>query len=170
MINEQVRQRLMLEDTALDGCREDLSDVSFEIGRGSATQNFTAPVCALVVIIAIRSIIRQMATGGLRITGVIILVLSLLFAAFTVFSIINSKRSGKIKVTGKTVSCGNKCWNSSDIARVECTSLSQIKVYSYDKKIFSFSWDKPNAEVFIAWVKKCWIQLDDNRIITRELR
>ena len=42
--------------------------------------------------------------------------------------------------------------------------IETVAVYSAGKKILSFPWSMENSELFIAWVKKCGIVFEDNRI------
>jgi len=66
---------------------------------------------------------------------------------------------------GKKLFYNGNCWSSDEISHVKCTKwLERVEVYSSGKKVLTFPWEKDNSELFIAWVKKCGIKFEDNRI------
>ena len=169
MNNNNLRQnKLIAEKTAFRYSKEDMSDVSFEIGKKS----YTAKVFGLMVLFALffggRIIIRRSAgnpdmnfsIGDIIFWGVIALV-----GIFVVVTIIREKHKPTIYVAGKKVFYNGDHWTSAEISLVRCTKwFERIEVYSYGRKILTFPWERDNSELFIAWVNKCGIAFEDNRL------
>ncbi len=152
--------RLAAENTALDGCREDMSDVYFKVG-GSASLNTLKWSVLLIAFPAFRIWLRS--GEETRSTDMALMfVIAVLTIAVTAAAYI-SKKKGFITVSGKTVSYNGNCWTDSDISYVICSSFGCIQVYSAEEKILSFLWETDNSELFIAWVKKCGIAFVDKR-------
>ncbi len=152
--------RLAAENTALDGCREDMSDVCFKVG-GSASLNTLKWAVPLIAFPALRILLRR--GGETRGADIILMVMIAFLTIAVAAAAYVSKKKGFITVSGKTVSYNGNCWTDSDISYVVCSSFGCIEVYADEKKILSFLWETDNAELFIAWVKKCGIAFVDKR-------
>lgn len=160
-------EKLTAENTVLNDCKPDMSDVNFEI-----TENYnTIKLFGLVILFALfwggRIGLRRIVGNPDytlspidKVFGIFIILLIIILVVYAVAK----KFSKPIIIAGKTVFYNGNCWTSDDISEVECTALSyQIKVYSNGKKVLSFSWEMNNSEKFIAWVKKCGISFIDKR-------
>lgn len=161
-------EKLALENTAFSNCREDMSDVNFEIGKTSYSAKIFLLIVLFALIFGARILLRrragnpdlEMSTGDILFWLFIglIFVLSIIVA-------ITQKNKPTISVLGKTVFFNGNCWISDEIACVKCTKwLNRVEAYSNGKKIVSFPWELDNSELFIAWAKKCGIVFEDNRI------
>lgn len=162
------QQKLAKEKTALNSCRSDMSDVSFEIGKSS----YTAKIFGAIVIYAMFFGIR---IGTRRYIGnpdvkssagdVIFWCFIALIAVLVVMTSISEKNRPTISVSGKTLFYDDNCWTSEEISCVKCTKwFERVEVYSNGKKVLTFPWELDNSELFIAWVNKCGIVFDDKRM------
>jgi len=158
--------KLSAENTALNNCKSDMSDVNFEITESS----YSIKLFGLIILFALffggRIGLRRMAGNPDYTMSVIdkaFWIFIVCLAIFTFIYAIVKKFSKGITVAGKTIFYNGNCWTSDEISEVECTVLNQIKVYSEGKKVLSFSWERNNSEMFIAWVRKCGISFDDKR-------
>lgn len=161
--------KLAAEDTALNGCRGDLSDVQFEIKYPAGTYKIILAAAAFFGFFGIRLILRRsVGNPDFKLSALDIgfFVLLGLMVMLAVVSIILSKKKSNVTVAGKSVFYNGNSWTSDEISCVKCSKfLEHISVYSAGKKIFSFPWTMENAEIFIAWTKKCGIVFEDNRMI-----
>ncbi len=160
-------EKLAAENTALNDCMLDMSDVNFEI-----TENYNSiKLFGFVILFALFWIGR---IGLRRIVGNPDYTTSAIDKAFGIFIVcliffivvyaVVKKFSKPITVAGKKIFYNGNCWTSDDISEVECAALSyQIKVYSNGRKVLSFPWERDNSEMFIAWVRKCGINFVDKR-------
>lgn len=175
--NDLVRlgyEKLAREDSALDNCRSDMSDVNFEIGKSS----YTAKVFGMIVLFAVffggRIFLRRMIAdaGYASSTGnTIFWILIGCIALLTIVTAVTQAKQPTVTVSGKTVFYNGNCWTSDEISCVKCTKwLERVEVYVNGKKVIVFPWELDNSEVFIAWTKKCGIVFDDNRIKRFETR
>lgn len=160
--------KLELESTAFNNCRDDMSDVSFEIGKSSYSTKIFGAIALFAVIFGVRIIIRRFvgnpdmtfSSGDTLFWCFIALIIVLVI--FTVFK--ESKRP-PISVSGKTLFYNGDCWKTNEISCVKCTKwFERVEVYSNGKKVVSFPWEMDNSELFIAWVKKCGIVFEDYRM------
>lgn len=161
------QEKLDAENTALNGCRSDLSDVNFTVGQSSYTAKVFGAIALFAIVFGGRVFLRRQIgnpEAGLSATDIgfwILVGCILVFAAIS--AMMSRKRSG-ITVSGKTVFSGGNCWTSDDISLVKITRwLERVEVYSDGKKVITFPWEYDRSEVFIAWVKKCGIALEDKR-------
>lgn len=165
--NKKIDAKLALENTAFNNCREDMSDVKFEIGRKS----YTIKVFSMIVIFALifggRIMLRRRA-GNPDFTMSALDTAVWTFIGFiavcTVIASIMQSLKPSISVSGKTIFYNGNCWTCNEISCVEVTKLlGCVNVYSNGKRIISFLWEKDNSELFIAWAKKCGIVFEDKR-------
>lgn len=163
-------EKLATEKTAFKNCREDMSDVSFEIGKSS----YTAKLFGFIVLYAIffgARIIARRYVGNPDMTfsvgDIIFWCFIVLIGILVVVSMIHEKNKPIISVSGKTVFYKGECWTSDEISCVKCTKwLERVEVYSIGKKVLTFPWEMDNSELFIAWVNKCGITFEDHRMKT----
>lgn len=88
-----------------------------------------------------------------------------LIVILVVVTAIQERNKPTISVSVKTLFYNGDCWSSDEISRVKCTKwFERVEVYSGGKKVLSFPWEMDNSELFIAWVKKCGIVFEDNRM------
>lgn len=159
--------KLALENTAFKNCREDMSDINFEIGKSS----YTAKIFGFIVLFAIFFGVRITARRYVGNPDMTFSVGDIIFWCFiaaigilVVVSVIREKNKPTISVSGKTIFYNGNCWTSDEISCVKCGKwFEYIDVYSNGKKIISFPWEKDNSELFIAWTKKCGIPFEDKR-------
>lgn len=161
-------EKLALEQTGLDGCRADMSDVSFEIGKSSDTIKIFGAIIAFAVFFGARIIPRRMiGNPEYRFSAIDFAFwgfIGILTVCIIVGAIVQSRRPG-ISVSGKTIFSGGNCWTSDEISCVKCTRwLEILEVYSGGEKILSIPWELDNSELFIAWTNKCGILFEDNRM------
>ncbi|MBR4023606.1 MAG: hypothetical protein IKI94_13645 [Ruminococcus sp.] len=161
-------EKLAVENTAFNNCRHDMSDVSFEIGNSSYLLKACGALVLLAVVFGGRFLIRRKA-GNPEYTLSTIDILFWIFIGgiliYTIVATIMLKSKPTISVAGKTVFYNGNCWTSDEITCVKCSKfLEVVNVYSYNKKVLSFAWERDNSELFIAWAKKCGIIFEDNRI------
>ena len=160
-------EKLAAENTVLNDCKSDMSDVNFEI-----TENYNS--IKLFGFVILFALFWGGRIGLRRIAGNPDYTMSSIDKAFWIFIVcliiymiiyaVSKKFSKPITIAGRTVFYNGNCWTSDDISEVECTALSyQIKVYSNGKKVLSFPWERDNSEMFIAWVRKCGINFTDKR-------
>lgn len=161
------QEKLDAEKTALNNCRSDLSDVNFAVGQSSYTAKVFAAIALFAIIFGGRIFLRRRIgnpEAGLSAIDIGFWVLIGCILVFAVISAITSRRQSGITVSGKTVFFGGNCWTCDEISHVKITRwLERIEVYSDGKRIIRFPWEMDNSEVFIAWVKKCGITLEDKR-------
>lgn len=167
--NNNLRQsKLLAEKTAFKYSKEDMSDVSFEIGKSS----YTAKVFGMMVLFALffggRFLIRKFVgntNNNLSVVDIIFWGIIALVGILVVVTVIREKKKPTIFVKGKKIFYNGDQWTSDEIVLVRCTKwLERIEVYSHGRKILNFSWEMDNAELFIAWVNKCGIAFEDNRM------
>lgn len=160
--------KLELESTAFNNCRPDISDVSFEIGKSSYSVKIFGAIVLFALFFGVRIIARRyvgnpdmkLAAGDIVFWCFIGLLLILV-----IFSIIKESKRPPILVSGKTLFYNSDCWSSDEISYVKCTKwFERVDVYSGEKKVLSFPWEMDNSELFIAWVNKCGIVFEDNRM------
>ncbi|MDE7365475.1 MAG: hypothetical protein K2N27_11480 [Ruminococcus sp.] len=160
--------KLVLENTAFNNCRSDMSDISFEIGKSSYSVKIFLAIVLFAVVFGGRILLRRHAGNpnySMSATDIAFWAfIGFIFICTVVYAIIHSKKPN-ISVSGKTVFYNGNCWNSDEISCVKCSKwFEYIEVYSGGKKIIAFPWEKDNSELFIAWTKKCGILFEDNRI------
>lgn len=164
--------KLAAEDTALNDCRSDMSDVNFEIGKSSYSLKIWGMIVVFAVIFGGRILIRRK-VGNPDYTMSTMDILFWIFIRclliYTIVSAIILSKKPSIAVSGKKIFYNGNCWSSDEISCVKCNKfLEHIEVYSEGKKILSFPWELDNSEIFIAWTKKCGITFEDRRIGTKE--
>lgn len=161
-------EKLHAEKTALNGCRSDLSDVNFEIGKNS----YTAKVFGMIVLFAAvfggRIFLRRMIgnpEAGLSAIDIGFWVLIGCILIFAVVSALTSRKRASITVSGKTVFSKGNCFTSDEISLVRVTRwLERVEVYVDGKKVIVFPWEMDHSETFIAWTRKCGIAFEDKRM------
>ena len=162
------QQKLDKEKTAFNDCREDMSDVSFEIGNGSYTTKVFGMIVLFAFIFGGRIFARRMVGNpdmAFSAADKIFWICIIIVAVIVVVSLIREKNKPVISVSGKTLFYGGNCLSSSDISYVKCSKwLELIEVYSNGRKVLTFSWEQDNSELFIAWIKKCGVAFVDNRM------
>lgn len=160
--------KLAAENTALNSCCLDMSDVNFDIGKSSYSVKIFLAIVLFTVVFGGRILLRRHAGNpNYSISAKDIAFwafIGFIFICTVVYAIIQSKKPS-ISVSGKTVFYNGNGWNSNDISCVKCSKwFEYIEVYSGGKKIISFPWEMDNSELFIAWVKKCGIAFEDDRM------
>jgi hypothetical protein len=167
-IGNKKLEKLVAENTAFKNCREDMSDVSFEIGKSSYTAKIFGAIAFLAVFYGARILARRyvgnpdmtFSTGDILFWCFIGLIIILV-----IFTVFKENKRPSISVLGKTLFYNGDCWSSNEISCVKCTKwFERVEVYSGGKKVLTFPWEMDNSELFIAWVKKCGIAFEDNRM------
>lgn len=169
--NNTAKQRLLkiaAEDTALNSCRGDMSDVHFEIKYPAGTYKIIIATAAFFGFFGIRLLSRRsVGNPDFKLSPLDIgfFVLLGLIVVLAIISAILGKKKSNITVSGKSIFYKGSSWTSDEIACVKCSKFFEhISVYSAGRKILSFPWTMENAEIFIAWTKKCGILFEDNRM------
>lgn len=157
--------KLQTEKTAFANCKEDMSDVSFEVKGSADSVKAMLPLLGSFLLFVAYFIIKysrgdseEMASGFTFVFGV----LAITFIIVSIAMFVTGKKPPVI-VRGKTLSVGDLSLTSDMISHVECTALNQIKVHSKGKKVCVFSWNEDNGELFMAWARKCKIVILDKR-------
>lgn len=165
-LNNRKQQKLEAEKTAFSNCKEDLSDVLFEVGGHDASGKATLCILGFVLLFAARFIVKYTFDDLSEMAGALNFVFIVIIVCLAIFGVwfFVTDRKPPILVNGKSVKQGDKIWTNKDISHVECTSLNKIKVHSRGKVIFSFSWEVEDSELFLAWARKCGIVILDKRI------
>lgn len=160
--------KLETENTAFNDCSFDMSDVRFEIGKNSYTAQIFGMIAIFGISFGSRILTRRIIANpdfNLSKMNMLFWGLIALLIIFVIVSFITQNRKPIIFVEGKILFYGGNDWTSDEISCVKCTKFFEtIKVYSNGKKILSFSWERDNSELFIAWAKKCGIVFEDNRM------
>lgn len=133
---ERMKFKREAEKTALDGCRDDLSDVDFKIKAERFTYNLSAlpfDVC--------------------------------LFSALflLIFNKFDDLFTPRIHVVKDKLFYKDKCFKCSQISHMICTKFGNVKVYSRGKVIAKAAGVDENSEKLIAWARKCKIIILDRR-------
>ena len=145
---------------AFDHCRDDLSDIDFLAGGNNVTLPVFAGIFGTMAFLSLRLWIRRRIAGRSNSFGVVIFFLLLLGAIYMLVLWLKQRSGGKIRVTGKALSCRGNFYSADEISLVKCNWLGNVCVYVGGKKIASVSWDEENAELIIAWSRKCGISTD----------
>lgn len=160
--------KLAAEDTALSRCRSDLSDVRFEIKSGGGSAKIILAAVAFSLIMFLRIFARRKVGNPEHTISAMDMIFFALLGILVILAIVTAimeRKKPNISVSGKTLFYNGSSWTSDEIACVKCSKfLETVAVYSAGKKILSFPWSMENSELFIAWVKKCCIVFEDNRI------
>ncbi len=161
-------EKLAVENTVFNNCRQDMSDVNFEIGNSSYLLKACGALVLLAVVFGGRFLIRRKA-GNPEYTLSTIDILFWIFIGgiliYTIVATIMLKRKPTISVSGKMVFYNGNSWTCDEIECVKCSKFfERVNVYSNGRRIISFPWELDNAEMFIAWVKKCGIIFEDMRM------
>lgn len=161
-------EKLATEKTAFKNCREDMSDVNFEIGKSSYTAKIFGFIVLFAIFFGVRLIARQYVGNPdmtFSVGDIIFWCFIVLIGILVVVSMIHEKNKPTIFVSGKTVFYKGECWTCDEISCVKCTKwFERVEVYSNGKKVLSFPWELDNSELFIAWVNKCGIYFEDYRM------
>ena len=167
-IGNKKLEKLATENTAFKNCQPDMSDVNFEIGKSSYTVKIFAAIAAFALVYGIRMLTRRYVGNPdmtFSIGDIIFWCFIGLIVILVAASAIRGNNKPTISVLGKTLFYNRDCWSSDEISRVKCTKwFERVEVYSGGKKVLSFPWEMDNSELFIAWVKKCRIVFEDNRM------
>ncbi len=161
------RQKRLTEMTALNGCKEDLSDVNFKVCGNSMSK--TAIVGGLTLFlgagasIMIKSRVAGAKSDGFTTVDYVFFGLIVVMVVLVALMLFIESRKKPVEVRGKVMYYGEKSYSSDMISHVECTSLNKIKVHSKGKVVCSFSWALDNGEMFMAWARKCNIVILDKR-------
>lgn len=160
--------KLAAENTAFNNCRPDMSDVSFEIGKSSYSVKIFGAIVLFALFFGVRIIARRYVGNPdmkLSAGGIVFWCFIGLLLILVIFSIIKESKRPPISVSGKTLFYNGDRWSSDEISYVKCTKwFERVDVYSGEKKVLSFPWEMDNSELFIAWVNKCGIVFEDNRM------
>jgi len=161
-------EKLAVENTAFNNCRQDMSDVNFEIGKSSYTAKIFGFIVLFAIFFGVRLIARQHVGNPdmtFSVGDIIFWCFIVLIGILVVVSMIHEKNKPTISVSGKTVFYKGECWTCDEISCVKCTKwFERIEVYSNGKKVLTFPWELDNSELFIAWVNKCGIAFEDYRM------
>lgn len=164
-IEARRQAKLQTERTAFSNCKEDLSDISFEVKGSSGSVKAMLPLIGAMLLFVTYFIIKysrgdtkEMASSFTFVFGAFAVMLVIVSVALFVTS-----KKPPVIVRGKTVSVGDLSLTSDQISHVECTSMNQIKIHSKGKKVCVFSWHEDNGELFMAWARKCKIVILDKR-------
>lgn len=162
------RDKLVAEKTAFSNSKEDMSDVSFEIGKNSYTAKLFGFIVLFAIFFGVRIIARRYVGNPdmtFSIGDIIFWCCIGIIAILVIVTFIREKNKPTISVSGKTVFYNGDCWTSDEISYVKCTKwLERVEVYSNGKKVLTFPWELDNSELFIAWVNKCGIAFEDYRM------
>ena len=160
--------KLAVENTGLNECRADMSDVSFEIGKSSYTAKLFGFIVLFAIFFGVRIIARRFVGNPdmtFSIGDIIFWCCIGIIAVLVIVTSIREKNKPTISVSGKTVFYNGDCLTSDEISCVKCTKwLERVEVYSNGKKVLTFPWELDNSELFIAWVNKCGIAFEDYRM------
>ena len=156
---EKKKRKLHAEMHGLDHCREDLSDVDFLAGGKNASLPVLSGSLGIASFITLRLWLRRSVTGHGGGFGVIFILL-LLMALLCLYMWFRQSGGGKIRVNGKSLSYNGNLYSADEINLVKCDWLGNVCVYSGGKKVASVSWEEENAELIIAWSRKCGIHTD----------
>lgn len=165
-MNARKQQRLAAEKTAFANCKEDMSDVRFDVKGSTASVKELLPIIGAIVLFAAFFIVKfargdsQEMKNGLVFVFVVVGILLLICG---VSMLVSSKRPA-VSVRGKTVSCKDKSWTNAELSHIECTAMGKIKAHSKGKVVFSFPWETEGAELFLAWAGKLGIVILDKRM------
>ena len=161
-------EKLAVENTAFNNCRQDMSDVNFEIGKSSNLIKICAAIVVFAAFFGCRILIRRKVGNPdytLSIIDIIFWIFIGCISIYTIVSAILLKRKPTISVSGKMVFYNGNSWTCDEIECVKCSKFfERVNVYSNGRRIISFPWELDNAEMFIAWVKKCGIIFEDMRM------
>lgn len=161
------KEKLDAEKTALRNCREDLSDVNFEIGKSSYTAKAFGAIVLFAVFFGGRIVLRRRIgnpEAGMSALDIGFWVFILLILVLAIASALTQRGRAGIRVAGKTVFCGGNCYTADEISLVKVTRwMERVEVYCDGKRVIRFPWELDNSELFIAWTKKCGIAFEDDR-------
>lgn len=161
-------EKLNTEKTAFKNCGEDMSDVSFEMGKSSYTAKLFGFIVLFALFFGIRIIARRYVGNPdmtFSIVDIIFWCCIGIIAILVIVTFVREKNKPTISVSSKTVFYNGDCWTSDEISYVRCTKwFERVEVYSNGKKVLAFPWELDNSELFIAWVNKCGITFEDNRM------
>ena len=111
--------KLAAENTGLNKCRADMSDVSFEIGKSSYSVKIFLAIVLFAVFFGGRIFIRRKVGNpnyNMPATDIAFWAfIGFIFICTVVYAIIQSKKPS-ISVSGKTVFYNGNCWNSDEIS------------------------------------------------------
>ena len=163
MTRDEKRQ---LEYTALHGVK--LSDVQFTLKNSAAAAQICGMIAGMGILYGGRFFLKQRIThpdAGLSVTDTIFWILMALLLIGGIVILLRSGKQTGISVSGNTLFCGASSWTSDEITGAKCTRwMETISLYAGGKKILSISWSMENSELLIAWINKCGIPFDDNRL------
>lgn len=167
-ISNKKPEKLATEKTAFKNCREDMSDVTFEIGKNSYSAKIFGAIAIFAVTFGAKIIIRRyvgnpdmsFSKGDILFWCGIALMIVLV-----IYTEIKERKRPPISVSCRTLFYNGEYWTSGEISCVKCTKwFERVEVYSNGKKILSFPWEMDNSELFIAWANKCGIVFEDYRM------
>lgn len=161
------KEKLDAEKTAFRNCREDFSDVSFEIGKSSYTAKAFGAIVLFAVFFGGRIILRRRVgnpEAGTSAVDIGFWVLIAVILVVAVASALMQRVRAGISVSGKTVFCGGNCFTSDEISKVRITRwMERVEIYADGKRVIKFPWELDNSELFIAWARRCGITIEDRR-------
>ena len=156
------------ENTVLDGCAEDLSDVSFNLGKPSMDIALVKIGVVLLAVFGGRLIWRRLPVeliwGGNSNSMIIKVVMIVVVAILALFCLILLEgKKARISVKQKTLYYKNKSYDAKEISHIILKAMGGIQVFSKGKIVAKASQADDNAEMLIAWAKKCRINMIDRR-------
>lgn len=159
-------EKRQLEYTALHGVK--LSDVQFTLKNSTAAAQICGMLVGAGVLYGGRFFLKKRIIhpdAGMSVTDILFWILMALLLICGIASLLLSGKQTGISVSGNTLYCGGSSWTSDEITRAKCTKwMEQISLYAGNKRILSVSWSMDNAELLIAWINKCGIPFEDNRM------
>ncbi len=156
-------EKLANEKNAFAG--RDLADISFEIGRGGYGAYAFLLIAAFAVLFGGRFLARRGIGGAALSVGDFLfwLFIAAVVIAALLSLLLKRKKTG-ISVMGGTIFCDGNCYPPEEVTRVRCTRwLERVEVFAGKKKILSAEWNRDNAELLIAWARRCGIPFEDKR-------
>lgn len=161
-------EKLAAEKTAFKNCQADMSDVNFEIGKSSYSAKIFGAIVVFAIFFGVRIYARRfVGNPAMKLSAgdIIFWCFIGLLLILVISTLIKESKRPPISVWGKTLFYNGNCWSSDKISYVKCTKwFERVEVYSDGKEVLTFPWEMDNSELFIAWVNKCGIVFEDNRM------
>lgn len=159
--NQKLTKRAA-ENTVLDGCADDLSDVSFKLGSPSMDIALLKLAVVLLAVFGGRFMWRRLPVEAIGFGSPMIIktVMIIVVASLALFCLIflESKKA-RISVRQKTLYYNNKSYDVKEISHIILKAMGRIQIFPKGKVIAKASQADDNAEILIAWAKKCRINM-----------
>ncbi len=171
-IIERQKQKRRAELHALDGCREDMSDVKFSLEPPKGTAKAVLALLGLTALLVLIFFIKRLPSRSVGIgsgkAGPMLALIAVMAAAILLMIFFDSKKA-RLSVEGKIIYYKDKAFRAKDISLVKIDKAGYIKIFSGNDIVLKASYADENSEKLIAWAKKCGIALSDERTPFEEL-